>query len=407
MLLIKVFKIAAILVLLLLSSALFAQTPAEAEAAAREALRRLEANLGGGSAGNVSTGTGAGAGTGTQTQRATPAPATPAPPVPSVQVTTGGTQPRWVADPYTLYDRNLFLAAVGSGVNRSQAEARAFAALVAIFGQSVRAEFTATTMYEEAINRGVVNVSENTSVRDQITTAASMDRLVGAEVGGVWDSGRGTVHAVVYMNKARAISIYTDMIILNLRNINMLTTMSNAERNTLDGFARFRLAGQIAGINSNYAGIIAQLGGSTDSLNLLTPDFYNLQATEIIRNVTVVVTVTNDRANRIQDAFARVLSAEGLRTRGNDPRYTLEVRLSVGEVSFPGNPNVFCRIEGSANLIDNRTGASLFPFSFNDRVGHTTFANAEQAAYTSVERIIAQRYPAALRDYLASLIPLN
>ncbi|MDR2541908.1 MAG: LPP20 family lipoprotein [Treponema sp.] len=373
-------------VLFLVSFSLYSQTSPQAaqdaEAAAREALRRLDATLGG----NVS-------------------PGTPQAIVQPAQIARGGSQPQWVSDPYAVYDQNHFIAAVGSGSNRDEAESRALGSLVAIFGQTIRSDFAVVTMYTEAVNRGVVNVSENTNVRDQISRAASMDNVIGAQIGSIWDSGRGTIHAVAYMDRAKTISIYSDLIIVNNRNIDLLTNMSDTEKNSLDGFARYRLASQIAGINTNYAAVVTQAGGSTSALNLRSADYFSLEAANIIRNITVTVDVSNDRANRVQDAFARVLNAENLRTRGNNPRYTLEVRLDVNEVSFPGNAHIFCRIEGSANLIDNHTGASLLPFSFNERTGHTTYANAEAAAFLNVERLIAQRYPALLREFLASLIP--
>ena len=324
---------------------------------------------------------------------------------PIASVTTGGVQPRWVNDPYIAYNRNHFIAAIGSAQNRNQAEARAFAALAAIFGQSIKSEFTVTENYSEAVNKGVVSISQNTRIRDEITTAASMDKLVGAEIGNVWDSGRGTVYVTAYMNKLKTISIYTDMIIINNRNIELLTSMEDARKNTFDGYARFRLAALIAGINSNYAAVISHAGGSVLSLNLRNADSLNIEAVNILRNITITVNVTNDRANRVQDAFAGVLSSEGLRTRGNNPVYSLEVRLNASEATYPGNNFIFCRIEGSANLIENSTGASLFPFSFNFREGHTSYANAEAMAFSRAEREIKQNYPSALREYLASLAP--
>jgi hypothetical protein len=81
--------------------------------------------------------------------------------------------------------------------------------------------------------------------------------------------------------------------------------------------------------------------------------------------------------------------------------------LYISEVTFPGNNFIFCRIEASVNLIENSTGASLFPFNFDDRAGHNTFANAETAAFRNAERIITERFPDVLREYLTSLIPVN
>jgi len=352
----------------------------DADSASRDAQRRLERSL---------------SGAATQGGSA----------VPTAQVTRGGRQPSWVSDVNSSYNRERFIAAVGSASTRAQAESRALANLIAIFGQDINSTFTVATNYTEAVNRGVLTVSEDTNIRDQITTAASMDRLIGAEIGNVWDSGQGTVYVVAFMDKVKTISIYSDMIAANNKDIELLTTMSNSEKYSFDGYTRFKLAEFISGINSNFAVIITQAGGSVDRLNLRSAVYYDIEAKNIIRNITVAVDVSNDRANRVQDAFANVLNSEGLRTRGNNPVYTLKVDLNVSEVTFPGNNFIFCRIEASANLIENSTGASLLPFSFDDRSGHSTYANAETTAFLNVESLIAERYPVVLREYLSSLMP--
>ncbi|MCL2237064.1 MAG: LPP20 family lipoprotein [Treponema sp.] len=323
----------------------------------------------------------------------------------TTQMTRGGSQPDWVNDPYSIYPRDHYIAAIGSASDRNQAEARAFTALAAIFGQSVRSEFTVTTMYTEAINRGVITVSENTGVRDMLTTAVTLDRLIGAEIGNIWDSRRGTVYAVAYMEKARAVSIYTDIITINNRNIAQLVSMSESEKNTLSGLSRYRLSALIAGINANYAAVVTLSGGSTSSLNIRSVDSLNMEAAEIVRNITIAVRVTNDRANRVQDAFARVLSSEGFRTRGNNPLYTLEVDVEKSEISFHGNNFIFCRMEVSANLIENQSGSSMFPFNFNLREGHANYANAEAAVFARAEREIHEKFSVSLREYLLSLMP--
>ncbi|MCL2441087.1 MAG: LPP20 family lipoprotein [Treponema sp.] len=375
----RIVPLCAILIVLF-SGFVFAQTPNEANAAARDALRRLESALSGESVSGLST-------------------------PPPAQVTRGGNQPRWTDDPYAAYPRERFIAVTGTGVNRNDAERRALVALAAYFGQSIQADFSTTTAYTQAVNSGTVNVSENSNVRDRIITAASMDNLIGAEIGNIWDDGRGTVYAVAFLDRAKTISIYTDMIILNNQNITLLTAMSNAEKNTFNGLARFRLASNIAGINTNYASVVSMAGGSTASLNLRNAEFYNLEVQNIIQNITVVVNVSNDRSNRVQDAFARVLSSLRLRTRGNNPPYTLEVRLNVSELRTPASEFVFCNIELSANLIENSTGASLIAFNESVREGHTIYTGAEARAFSAIEGIIAEKFSFLLQGYINSLIP--
>jgi len=378
-----------IAVLLLLSNTVYAQSSGSAEELARDALRRLDEALSGKTSAASAT-----------AQRA--APQSPAP----VQSARGGQEPRWVIDPYAAYPQNRYLAAVGFAPNRAEAEKKALAALAAIFGQSIQTDYTAGTVYSEAVSKGIISSSGSTNIRDRVSTSASFDTLIGAEIGNIWDDARGTVYAVAYLDKERAIAVYGNMIQTNLKNIEKLTAMTATEKNTLDGYARYRLAAIIAGINEKHAVVLAQCGGPTaESLNLPGADALNIEASNIIKNVAVIVIVNGDSSNRIRDAFTKALSGEGLRTRGNSPPYTLEVDVNLSEAVFPNNPNKFYRFTVSAELIENSTDSVLFPFSFADRAGHSTYEGAQAVAFQQAEKLIGERYPAVFREYLAGLLP--
>ena len=181
--------------------------------------------------------------------------------------------------------------------------------------------------------------------------------------------------------------------------------MSAAQKNTFDGYARYKLAALIAGMNAQYATIVSLAGGSTASLNMASADALMLEAANIIKNISVGFDVKRDSNNRVRDAFAKALSNEGLRTQGNNPPYMLEISIGMEEAKFPNNNFIFCRYTLSANLIERTTGSVILPFSVTDREGHTTYAEAQNRAFISIEKAISEQYPGAFRDYLAALLP--
>jgi len=323
----------------------------------------------------------------------------------SVQTIRGGARPSWVTDPYSSYSKDRYIAAVGFAPDRTEAEKRAFAALTAFFGQSIRADYEVASVYSEAVTNGFITVSENTNVRDTIITAVSLDSLIGAEIRNVWDDGRGTVNVLALMEKARTISIYTDLLIINNRNIELLTSVSAEEKNTFDGYARFKLASLLAGINTEYAGIVTLAGGSTASLNLTSADALNLETQNIIRNISVGFNVTGDSNNRVRDSFAKVLNAEGLRTQGRNAPYTLDISINMSEARFPNNNFIFCRYTVDANLIERNTDSVILTFSVTEREGHTTYEEAKARSYLRIEKMVAERYPVLFREYLTGLLP--
>jgi len=292
---------------------------------------------------------------------------------------------------------------VGSGDSRESAEKSAFGNLVGIFGMSIQVDEKVSESYEEAVKSGAAAAwSQNTAVNTSIITSAALDSLVGAETGEVWHDGKGLYYAVAVLNKAKAAQIYTDMIKANQAMIDNLVTMSEAEKSTMDGYARYKFAAVIADISFSYGNLLSVIGRPQ---NLKRGDDYRLEARNIAASIPVGLSVKNDKSGRIEGAFAKALSELGFRSTGGSTRYTLEVNIVTSPVDLPASQNVFTRIEMNANLTDKVTGAVLVPFAFNSREGHNSQAEADNRAYAAAERKINQDYAGLLDSYLSGLLP--
>ena len=310
--------------------------------------------------------------------------------------------PDWVRDPYARYNRLQYVAAVGNGNNRQEAELNALGRLVAEFGQDIQVDDRLSTSFQEALRGSVAEWTEVTTAETVIALSAGMDTLIGAEIGEVW-SGGDSYYVAAILNKQRAIAVYTDMINANLSMINNLTNMTEAEKNTLTGFARYQYAATIADVTVSYWNLLSVIGGNAQ--NFRRGDEIRLEAVNIIRTIPVGLTVQNDRANRIQGAFARALSGLGFRSGGANSPYTLNVNVVISPVDLSGNPNRFSRIEVNSNLIETNSGTVILPYNFNIREGHTSQSEADNRALAAAERRINNEYANLLNEYLSQFIP--
>ncbi|MDR1302786.1 MAG: LPP20 family lipoprotein [Treponema sp.] len=321
-----------------------------------------------------------------------------------------GKQPAWVFAPDSVYDQYSFVTAVGQGTDRNQAERDALGRLVAVFGQSVQADLKTINTYSEAVSKGAVNVSENTSVQNAIQISAQMDALIGAEIEDVWFDSKSTYYAVAALEKRKAASLYEDMIRSNERIIADLIAIPQADRNTLDSFSRYQLAATIADVNRIYANVLTIVGNTSGIVpgDMKRGDAYRLEAVDITKSIPIGVIVTDDRSNRIKDAFASVLTKQGFRSGGGtDGRYVLQVRVDFSSVDLPNqqNQNKFIRYAINANLIDTRDSSVLLPFNITGREGHLSLSEAENRAVVAAEKKISDSYGTLLSNYLASLLP--
>jgi len=316
------------------------------------------------------------------------------------------TKPAWVDNVDAIYDRSQYVAAVGNASNRDMAEKNALANLTAIFGQSVKADQTITNTYQEAVKNGAASSwTDNISMQNTINTSSSMDSLVGAEIREVWQDTRNNVfYAVAVMEKAKTAQLYNEMIKANQNMITNLINMNNAEKNSLEGFSRYQFAAAVADVNVTYGNVLQVIGYPVPA-GLVKGDIYRLEAQNIARSIPLGITVKNDKAGRIQGAFAKALSEIGFRSGGNNSRYVLDVNINVSPVDLPNNPNKFVRIELGANLTDTAVKSVLLPYNFNSREGHTTVSEAENRAYMAAERKINEEYKNMLLEYLNQSLP--
>jgi hypothetical protein len=318
-------------------------------------------------------------------------------------VNSGKTKPGWVDSPDAVYDRNSYVAGVGTGKDRVSAEQNAFAALSSIFRQSLRAEQAISVSYQEAVKNGVTaGWTENTSVESAIKTSTAME-LVGAEIRDVWNDG-GTFYAVAVMEKTQTARLYTQMIQDNRRIIDALVSIPASGRNSLDSLARFQFAAAIAEANQVFANVLSVIGAAGPA-GLKLPGDYRLEASNIIKNIPVSVNVENDRDGRIRGAFASALSSAGFRTGGNNSRYQLRARISLAEAQMPSQANKFVRYSLDGNLVDTSTAEILFPYSILGREGHPILSEAEARSIRAAENKIREEYAEVLSAYLSQLIP--
>jgi hypothetical protein len=318
----------------------------------------------------------------------------------------GRNKPAWVDSVDSVYNKAQYAAAVGHASDRAMAEQNALAALTAFFGQSIQVDQTITNTYQEAIRNGVTaGWTDSLDVQNTVRTSASIDTLIGAEIKEVWlDSRNNTYYAAAVMEKAKAVQTYTEMVLANQNIINNLVAMNQTEKNSLEGFSRYQFAATIADVNASYRNLLRLLDAPVPA-GPANGNEYRLEAQNIVKTIPVAITVTNDRAGRVQGAFAKSLSELGFRSGGGNSRYALRVEITVSPVDLPNNPNKFARMELSANLTDTSGGSVLLPYNFNNRDGHTSLSEAENRLYLTAERKIGEEYAKLLNGYLAQLLP--
>jgi len=314
-------------------------------------------------------------------------------------------EPNWVRDPYSRYNRQVYIAAVGMASSRTSAEKNAIGHLIAIFNQSIQVNEKVSTYYQEAAKNGVTaNWSENTAVDTTISVSVGIHSLIGVEIGDVWNDGKNAYHAVAVLEKAKASQVYSEMVSSNQAMIDSLVNIPINEKNTMSELARYKFAARVADLTKPYLNLLSVIGGSVPAFK--SGNDYRLEASNISKAIPVGIIVQNDKSGRIHGAFAEAFSDLGFLIGGSNSPYLLEANVITTPVVFPNNPNglKFTRIELIADLKDAKAGTVLLTYSFNTRDGHATQQEADNRAYAAAERGVNEEYATHLNNYLSRLL---
>jgi len=314
-------------------------------------------------------------------------------------------EPEWVGNPYADFNERAYIVAVGSGLSRQAAETDAIRRIAAVFHMSIHAVQELTTLSRQTVVDGAAAWTQDTELRSAIESVVIMDNIMGAGVRRNWYDGRGSHFALATLNRAASVRLYSDMVRANLDIIDSLTGMPPAQRNTFDGFSRYRFAATFADVSFSYGQMLVVLGAPWGE-PLRTGAYFLERSREILTEIQIGINVNNDRGQRIGGAFAQAVSGLGFRTAGTNPRFVLNVIVNTWRDEHLVQGAEFTWIEIGANLTDRNTGAVLLPYGFTLRgQPHFTAAAAENLAVNAAVQRIAREYGNLLAEYLAGLIP--
>lgn len=317
--------------------------------------------------------------------------------------------PIWLSNPDAVYSSSRYVSAVGSGYDRSSAEKSALTSLTAVFGQSISSDTTVSSRYLDSVKSGILqSTSASFSIDESITTAVSLDTLVGAEIKETWTDAAGKyTYAIAVMDKPKAAILYADLIKSNDNLIASLIDIPEGDKGTFTEYSRLRLAADTADANEHFINVLSVVSPASAAATRSSResgDVYRMKASTAAAGIPISVYVSNDVTDMAAQAFSSVFSASNFRTTTGAGKYALTGEVTFSEVTLPNNPNTFSRAVLNARLADAETGEVLLPYSTSVREGHASLSEANNRAVRSLAKKIESDFAANFDTYLQTLI---
>ncbi len=317
--------------------------------------------------------------------------------------------PEWVNQPSSVYPNSTYITYVGSAADRNASEVSALQGLAAVFGQSVKSESTASSRMVQAKANGLVANANVQSFSQDVKRVVDVDCLIGVETKEFWqDEKSGTWYAIAVLDKPKAVDIYSDMIKKNASAISTVLKNAEADKHSLDGFAAYDFAEDIAAENEGHLKKLSVIEpDSVAGLKSYCPSSkgFHAKKMEIAKQIPICVETFNDEHGRFKEAFSQAISETGFRgTYDKSARYHLVAKFEFERSDTTDKKSVRCRYNCESYILDTENSHQIVPFALKGRESHVDYNEAKVKAEKALVTKIGKEFKTALNDYLKNLI---
>lgn len=312
--------------------------------------------------------------------------------------------PEWFLNPANVYPQERYMAAVGSGRDRRDAEQQALAALSQAFEVEIRVDETSRERYRELMtDSGTFTESEIdlTQIRD----VRSAQTLLNVQFGDAFlEPATNRVHIVAYLERLATGRLYVDLINRNESLVSEYLSESDQSSDPLRQYAFLSAAEAVAANNDTLR----------DQLRIISPPLSatlpagNSRSTIVSRrsdaaeSLPVSIRVAGDTDNRITPILRRAVAAERFPIVDSGAVLAIEGAFELEEIDL--NPDFETVAWAFSATFGRETGARLLSYSDQGRSSGITVERARALAYEDMAVSVEQGFARDLRRFLNELV---
>ena len=294
--------------------------------------------------------------------------------------------PQWITVPSAVYPSETYMNGIGSGETREVAEVEAVKNLAQVFGQTVRAESTASKKMEQAVSDGKVVYSTSGNLHQNITTIIDSENLIGIEIAEYfYNSSEKKWYAIAILHREKTSLIYLDMIQKNDEAVRNALRESEKHPGSFYGYSEICFALEIAEENDRLL------------KNMQVIDFD--RAESVRHTITIFVNIPGDIDNKIKSSFQNSFSKYGFKTSSSKKeKYCLEGSYS-SEISQK-QKIFYCTYILNLDFFDSSTRESLFAINLKGREGSFSETDARNRTFRVLEKNIETEFSRNFDSYI-------
>lgn len=316
-------------------------------------------------------------------------------------LTAQGQAPKWYSDLDSAYPAAKYMAAVGTGDTRRDAESDAAAGLSRQFSVDIHAEQLSEKRFID-LTKGDKTYSASSDSLSSSVQATSNQAFVNLAFSDPYVDKKGLVSIVAYLDRQKTADLYRTMINRDLTKAGQFSDRANGADDTLRSFALLDAAKQI-GLHAEL--LLGQLRIIQPGMAKLLEDDVNFDAVDRARDalskkLTFKLAIDGDSDGKIGSIVQKTLADQSL-SASADGTMTIKGTWLVEPVTVTTQ---YKSVHWVINLsLLNEKGVAVATVYKESRENAVTNEAAVALAYREVGKRITNDLAASFTDYLTSV----
>lgn len=314
-----------------------------------------------------------------------------------------GNAPRWLSDLKSVYPESDYLAVIGEGDTRRDAESDAAGALSRIFEAKIKVESTAIMRYRE-LEAGANTKSSTEKSIDKTVQIGSEQALFNIQYSDAYTDKNGRVYVVGYLHRKNTARIYREKIDKNSEKIEVFLENMKDSESIIQRYAYIDAAVLYAKNNELLLGQLMIIHEPSVKMVDLPYNFDELNKlyASTAASMTFSLNIKNDSENRIAKMTAYILSTKGFTVSKGKAALSISGEVSIEDTEM-NNKYQNIRYELILEMRDEK-GKVIVSFRKAQRESAISRSEAIALAYRSMEKQINNEFIGQFEKYITSII---
>jgi hypothetical protein len=315
----------------------------------------------------------------------------------------GGDGPVWVRDLGSVYPEKDFLAVVGEGDTRRDAESDAAGALSKIFESKIQLESTATMRFQQLETAGSSTSTIERNV-DKTVAVGSAQTLFNVGYSDPWTDSTGKVHIAGFLNRRDTARIYKDKIDKNASRVVLYLQNMRSSSAIISQYAFIDAAVLYARANDiliDQLSIVYQPMVQMLDLPYKTDDLIKLYS-EVAAKMSFQIQIAGDSEDRIAKIVSNILNQRGFSIARGASALSIKGDVTMEDAQLE---NRLANIRWYLNLqMKDERGVVLVSFNKNERESGISKPEAVALSYRQMEKLIKEQFIGQFLQYLNGIV---